>query len=118
MGYMRHNAIVVTSWSEVSIVAAAQKANELGLQVLGPSDSVINGYCSLLICPDGSKESWLDSNVGEDRREAFRAWLDGQKYDDGSTNLEWVEIAYGDDDRSANVVHTAWESPKIKAGEL
>lgn len=108
MGYIKHNAIVITSWSEASIVAATEKATDIGLQVLGPAPSVINSYRSLMICPDGSKEGWEDSNVGDKKREKFRSWLDTQKYGDGSGNLEWAEISYGLDDQEATITASAW----------
>lgn len=108
MGCIRHNAIVITSRNPGAIVAAADKAHEIGLQVLGPAPSVINGYRSLMICPDGSKEGWMDSNIGDRNREAFRAWLDTQRLKDGSSNFEWAEIAYGADDAAAAVTASAW----------
>lgn len=108
MGYMRHNAIVVTSWNASNINAAAQKAADLKLQVLGPSKIILNNYFSLMVCPDGSKEGWPDSDLGDERRAAFKEWLGEQKYEDGSCNLEWAEIAYGSDDRTAEIVDHAW----------
>lgn len=113
MGYIRHNAIVVTSWNDEAIEAAAEEAYALGLQVLGPSDGAINGYRSLLICPDGSKEGWEDSDAGDRQRKQFRHWLNTRRYEDGSSNLEWVEVAYGSDDGDAQVVAHAWEEPPM-----
>ena len=108
MGCMRHNAIVITSWNRESIEAAANKTRELGLQVLGPSDEVTNGYSSMLVCPDGSKEGWEESDQGDQRRADFREWLRLQAYEDGSTNLHWVEIAYSGDDDGATIEAHAW----------
>ena len=56
MGYMKHNAIVVTSWKEIAIKEAAAMAEKIGLLALSQSEEVVNGYRSLLVCPDGSKE--------------------------------------------------------------
>lgn len=108
MGYMRHSAIVVTSWRIGLIQTAADKARELGAQVLGPGEPLVNGYCSILIAPDGSKEGWGDSAEGDARREAFKAWLRRQGHSDGSSPLEWVEVSYGCDDRSAAIVDSQW----------
>ena len=114
MGYMRHNAILVTTWSEKHIEAAAGQAKELGLQMLGPSAKVVNGYRSLLVCPDGSKEGWQDSDEGDARRLAFRQWLRSQTHEDGSSPLEWVEFAYGNDDRKAGIVASTWlKTPNV-----
>lgn len=111
MGYMRHNAITVTSWKNETIAEAAAVARRIGLQVLGPSDEVINGYRSLLVCPDGSKEGWVESDAGDDKRKHFKDWLNEQRYGDGSTSLCWAEIAYGGDDQSAEIIDHAWLTP-------
>lgn len=102
MGYMRHNAIVVTSWNSEAIEAAACRARTLGLTVLGPSAALMNGYKSMMVCPDGSKEGWENSDQGEKQRAELRDWLRER------SNLEWVEIAYGNSDCTAEVEATAW----------
>jgi hypothetical protein len=100
MGYIRHNAIVVTCWDKTRI-AAAHGAAERCLPGLVSSivDSHINGYHSFLVAPDGSKEGWSDSDKGDAARAEFISWLESQRYEDNSTPFEWVEIAYGSDDR-------------------
>jgi hypothetical protein len=108
--YVRHNAIVVTSWKREAIKAAATEAMRLGLQVVGPGDEVINGYSSLLIAPDGSKEGWHDSDCGDAKREQFRAWMKSLRYSDDSSPLEWCEVAYGSDDREAEICHSEWKT--------
>lgn len=115
MGYMRHNAIVVTSWKEEAIKNAAAMAEKIGLRVLSQSEEVMNGYRSLLVCPDGSKEGWEESDRGEEKRGEFKKWLNEQRYEDGSSALEWVEIAYGSDDATAEIVAHAWMTPNDKA---
>jgi hypothetical protein len=108
MGYVRHHAIVVTSWDDGHIDVAAEEATRIGLQVIGPSDAAINGYRSMLVCPDGSKEGWAESNKGDIKRAAFCKWLDKHRYNDGSTCLEWVEVSYGSDDQDAAIERHAW----------
>jgi hypothetical protein len=49
MGYMRHNAIVVTSWKESAIKKASAMAEKIGLQIISQSEEVVNGYRSLLV---------------------------------------------------------------------
>lgn len=114
MGYMRHNAIVVTSWKAEAIEAAACRARNLGLTVIVQNEEAINGYRTLLVCPDGSKEGWNESDQGDKQRSDFRDWMNTQRYEDGSSNLEWVEISYGSDDRTAKVEATAWMTPNSK----
>ena len=111
MGYMRHNAIVVTSWKTDAIEAAACRARNIGMTVIGPSAELMNGYRTMLVCPDGSKEGWKESDEGDKNRADFRDWMRAQRYEDGSSNLEWVEVAYGSDDRTAEVEATAWMTP-------
>jgi hypothetical protein len=114
VGYIRHNAIVVTSWDETLIEAAACRARNIGLTVLGPSAKATNNYRTLLVCPDGSKEGWEESDQGDERRATFRDWLNEQRYEDGSTSLHWVEIAYGSDDSDATVEAHAWMTPNVE----
>ena len=114
MGYIRHNAIVVTSWNAAMIEAAACRARNMGLTVLGPSAEAMNNYRTLLVCPDGSKEGWEESDQGDQRRITFRDWLNEQRYEDGSTRLHWVELAYGSDDANATVEAHAWMTPTVE----
>jgi hypothetical protein len=111
MGYIRHDAIVVTSWNDEAIEAAAAKALDLRLDALGPSGPTTNGYRSMLVCPDGSNEGWPESEAGESRRMVFIEWLNSQRYEDGSTPLSWVALSYGSDDEGAEIRGHAWMSP-------
>jgi hypothetical protein len=114
MGYMRHDAIVVTSWAREMLDAAAQKAREIGLEVLGPSAKATNGISTIFVCPDGSKEDWGESNEFDGKRSRFLEYLNGQRYEDNSSCLEWVALAYGSDDREARVTGHAWQVPLIE----
>jgi hypothetical protein len=104
MGYIQHDAIVVTSNNAEAIQEAACKAKDLGLQVLGPSVPLMNGYQSLLLCPDGSKEGWKESNKFNELREAFIVYLRAH------TNLlDWVALEYSDDGNCAKITEHAWD---------
>lgn len=101
MGHVRHHAIVVTC----SFAELAEKARRLAVSIFGKRVSEIltddiNGYSSFFVPPDGSKEGWDESDVGDSRREKFRDWLDDQRYFDGSSSYGWVEVEYGGDDQS------------------
>ena len=96
MGYMRHNAIVVTSWNEQHIKDARISAINifgLGNQVSEILKSPVNGYLSFFICPDGSKEGWEDSKNGDKHRKFF---LD--EITKSGLYVEWVDVSYGGDD--------------------
>ncbi len=117
MGYERHDAIVVTSWNREQLAAAAAKAREIGLEVLGPSTEVTNGFATFLVCPDGSKEGWAESNEHDTKRSALLAYMNGVRYEDGSTCLSWVAVVYSGDDGGAAITAHAWEKqPAAGAG--
>lgn len=109
MGYVAHNAIVVTSWDLKALTAAYDQAAEMGLISTDVEASPINSYWTFLVVPDGSKEGWNDSELGDHRRLLFKDWLRSQRYEDGSSALEWAEVRYGSDDRDAEVVDHQWK---------
>lgn len=98
MGYMRHHAIIVTCGYDDWIGKAHKKATQIFVEVSGILKSSINGYESFFIPPDGSKEGWEESEIGDTQRKEYVKWLIAQKYDDGSSPLKWVEVQYGDDE--------------------
>jgi len=104
MGYMRHHAIVVTSWKTALLNEAWLRAKELGMSVTNITDEVTNGYRSFLIAPDGSKEGWDTSDKGDTNRNRIIEWLDAQRYEDGSTSIGWVEVQFADDDADTRIV--------------
>lgn len=116
MGYMRHHAIVVTSCVENIIEEAHAKAEHIftnggrfipGLRgwVSPISPAATNGYRSFFVAPDGSKDGWGESSDADECRAEFISWLDEQRYEDGSTNLKWAEVLFGDDEGHAAIIH-------------
>ncbi len=101
MGYERHHAIVVTASDHGRAVVARQHAAEIfgDNVVTGLVFSPTNAYVSFMVPPDGSKEGWTESDVGDRKREAFIGWLDDQRYVDGSSPYDWAEVQFGDDER-------------------
>ena len=121
MGWIRHHAIVVTSWNGELLKEALTKATDLGCAVSGVVDSQINGYQSFLIAPDGSKEGWDDSENGDHRREAFKAWTHSKQHEDGSSSLRWAEVLFGDDDYQVAVTDDSdvhMRAPTGNTGDL
>jgi hypothetical protein len=100
MGYIAHNAIVVTSYDYKSIVAAQQKAFAIfGFSLVSSLvASSANSYQSFFVAPDGSKEGWETSDQGDQKREKFREWLDEQRFSDRSSPFTWVEVRYSSED--------------------
>lgn len=97
MSTVTHNAIIVTSWDVALLDELVAHTTKLGATVVGPSAEVVNGYKTVVVVPDGSKTGWHDDVLGDTAREAVRGWLNERRYSDGSTALEWVEVAYGND---------------------
>lgn len=118
MGYMRHHAIVVTSWSVDDLEAAHAEAVRLGCQTSPIVLFAVNRGGSFLVAPDGSKEGWPESDNGDVQRRCLIAWLDGQRYEDGSTSLGWVEVQFGDDDGVTTVVAHSDERERRLPGDL
>jgi len=100
MGYIRHDAIIATSWNDKHIAAARAKAEEIGLTCSEIVESPINGYKSFMIAPDGSKEGWGDSDKGIAMRAEWVAWM--RSHDPEKEPCMWVDWAHvnfgGDDD--------------------
>lgn len=119
MGYIKHNAIVVTGWGKEKMEEARQKAIEIfedcfkdepfkseelygGTLVSEIVAGLINGYMSFFIAPDGSKEWWETSDNGDRAREKFFDWL--RKDEDGY--YDYVEIQFGGDDNHENIIRS------------
>ena len=104
MGYIKHHAIVVTSWDSSLIKKAHKKSIEIfNDRTSNIVKSHINGYKSFFIAPDGSKEGWEDSDYGDSQRKIFKDWINKQSYEDGSNSLRFCEFFYGDDNKESLV---------------
>lgn len=64
----------------------------------------MNFYESFFVAPDGSKEFWEISEAGDRLRDEFVAWLNEQRFADGSSPFDWVEVQYGDDERETKII--------------
>lgn len=99
MGTMQDHSIIVTSHydaeklDKVRYMAMSIFSHKQVSEVQKP---IVNGGGSIFISPDGSKEGWAESAVGDSQRKTFIDWIDSQAYDDGSNWLTWVEVSYGE----------------------
>ena len=116
MGYMRHHAIVVTSWNETVLREAHGYATSLGGAVTPIIEGSINEQYSFALLPDGSKEGWDHSHAGDAQRDALVSWMDTKRYGDGSSPLAWVEVQFGDDDRVTKVTRHSDEPEREITG--
>lgn len=106
MGDTRHHGILVTTWDKKLMIVAHAKAFEFfPIDLVSEvSAEQTNGYRSFAIFPDGSNEGWPESIDRDENRREFKAWLNTQRYEDGSTSLHWVEVQYGDDNHETGIV--------------
>jgi hypothetical protein len=99
MGYMRHHAIIVTSFQDDILLKAHNQAERMFGKISEILVSDVNGYSTFFIPPDGSKEGWPESDAGDKSRSAFMDWCDAQAYEDGSNSIVAVELRYGDEEK-------------------
>ena len=92
MGYMVHHAIIVTSEYKEKIEEAHACAIGIFPEVSDIFPGTANSVGSFFVPPDGSKEGWVHSDDGDERREEFMEYLRGE------TGLSWAEVQYGDDE--------------------
>jgi len=109
MGYMCHHAIVVSSFDSAILDAAHKQAKEMFEDELvsGIVPGLRNGYSSFFIAPDGSKEGWDESDRCDAAREAFVNYLRSQAYGDGSSPIDYVEVAFADDNLNTEVLNSS-----------
>jgi len=115
MGYMRHHGMLITSWQPEAIVKAHHKAIKQGLVVTNIMASGVNGYTTFAVVPDGSKEGWTPSELGDLARDKYVKWLRGC-YKKG-IYLDWVEVQYGDDNNRTCVVNHSDDDVSIEASD-
>lgn len=126
MGYIRHHALVVTSWSGERLIAVHDAANLLARAnpnlagLVSPvMTSATNGHLSFFVAPDGSKEGWPLSDEGDALRAAIVAECERSRGEDGDAYVEWVEVQYGDDDGETIIVghsdERRWRARRVKS---
>lgn len=91
MGYFRHDAIIVTGQSP-EIETAKWHAVNLGLRTTNIVSHAMNMSSSFLIVPDGSKEGWVDSDLGDEARASWIAWTRVV-----ALRVQWVAVSYAGD---------------------
>ena len=109
MGYIKHNSTIVVSWKEEDVVAAHEMAKEIfsdklrgGDQLISPIlNSVVNDDYSFFIAPDGSKEGWSDSKMGDLARIEFLDWLHN-----ADNYCDYIDVRFGGDDEHENIVRS------------
>lgn len=57
----------------------------------------LNGFSTFLVCSCGSKAFWSEDENHQRRMERLQHHLRSYDFEDGSSPLEWVQVAYGRD---------------------
>jgi hypothetical protein len=85
MGYIVHDYILITHWDCEELKKVHKEICRIWKKYFDTSSvssvihSPINGYGTILICPDGSKEGWTESNYGDAARADILNYLKKQK---------------------------------------
>ena len=109
MGYIRHKAIIITSYNKAAIDDVAKKALSLGLQITVSDESIENGFYTMTVCPSGRKSGWETTEWHNKAQKQFIGYLNAFRNSDNSSCLEWVAISYGNDDYSAKITANTWD---------
>ena len=110
MGYMRHNAIIVTAPLSEKMIEAHSIVRDIAdkhgrfCDVTSLTQETTNGYVSFLVAPDGSKEGWEASDSGDRTRDDVIEYLNSLRHGDGSTSFKFVEVQFGDDNKETKVL--------------
>lgn len=97
MGYICRHTIAVTGTYGDYIDRAHKFAKSTGAHVTPIFTAPVNSERTFFVVPDGSKEFWPESDKGNQQRKEIVEYLKLTAYEDGSSPLAWVEVAYGDD---------------------
>lgn len=106
MGYMKHHAIIFTSFNEEYTARAWRRANEVfDREIVTPiQGSISNEQSSFAILPDGSKEGWPESDKYNEKRQIFLDYLVAKSKDDEPKDTriygDWVEVWFDEEGES------------------
>lgn len=106
MGTIHHTALVVTGADynfgpkkeHNQLTKSHKKAVKLfgKKQVTSIKGSGMNGYKSFMVTPSGSKLGWADANGHQEAMEKMVQYLEGIRYEDGSTCVKYVKVSFGE----------------------
>lgn len=110
MVHIRHRVIIATTWEREKAEEVAKAVREMsGWEIPPPMCSVVNGYWTVFIPPDGSGSHWPVSEKGNQVREYFKSLVNNP-----NSYFEWVEVLYSDDDYRAEILDSPWKKTPNK----
>lgn len=101
MGYIKHDAVIVTmgghAVDRVDVPTFVDSMPEdFRHLVVGPIPAVTNGYVTYVFAPDGSNEGWNVSTEADVWRERFVRLFDFA-HEDGLSPFDVVAVSWGGD---------------------
>lgn len=104
MGIINHNAVIATTWNKAKVEAIQEWIKTLPKTEDGFDPQILfqrvpswtNGYITIILAPDGSKEGWKTSDQGDRLRNLFIERIEQDAYSDGSNSWNWIEVSFGE----------------------
>jgi hypothetical protein len=90
MGTIHHNVVIATTWDEKRFKKAIKWLDKNSTFPYTTLDSNINGYHTIFLGPDGSKEYWASSDHADRLRDKFISFIDHEGF------WDWLEVGYGE----------------------
>jgi hypothetical protein len=100
MSVINHNSIIATTLDKKEFERVAKWIeNNFSPEVIDLfafKSSLVNGYQTIVMVPDGSNEGWEESNLADEARNEFIAELEKANFSDGSSPWSYVEVGFGE----------------------
>ena len=97
MGMIQHRALIVTAVLDEDIKKLKDFISKFENQALFTfTKGICNGYETLFVAPSGSKVGWSEYDDAIDIQDEIIEFLEHQKYDDGSSPYEYLQVDYGE----------------------
>jgi len=99
MGIVNNECVVATTWDDKAVHSIRQWIKEQTPDhqtLFAVLPSLVNGYQTIILAPDGSKKGWGTAKEGELLRDSFIKKLQEFDYEDDSNPFAFVEVGYGE----------------------
>lgn len=102
MGHIKHHTMSVVDYgypnSYIELKKARNKTIELGMTASDIVTSPVNEYHSFFVAPDGSKEGWNESLIGDKQREELVNFIRRE-----CPSLVFAEVAINVDGKEVDI---------------
>jgi len=98
MGYFCHNTMFLMTWNDDAAKTFRTFCEEdLTSLAFEYHKTLSNGLHCFVVFPDGSKEGWQASNLGDEAREAIKKRVQEIETAIGWKTFRWFEVASPED---------------------